>query len=169
MSKQFEIFKAGTRTSADGTVWHISAADVARAAAVYDPAKHEAPIVIGHPKMDAPAYGWVPALSAASGSLSAEFAQMDADFAEAVASKYESGEIEQACILVNNGTETQWFQRMLGAADAVCFPKTRIKFIDPDGNPSGAPLQGQAILYMGGNVAAFTSLFAEEGVVLTHA
>lgn len=85
MSKQFEIFKAGTRTSADGTVWHISAADVARAAAVYDPAKHEAPIVIGHPKMDAPAYGWVPALSAASGSLSAEFAQMDADFAEAVA------------------------------------------------------------------------------------
>lgn len=91
------------------------------------------------------------------------------DFAEAVASKYESGEIEQACILVNNGTETQWFQRMLGAADAVCFPKTRIKFIDPEGNPSGAPLQGQAILYMGGNVAAFTSLFAEEGVVLTHA
>ena len=85
MSKQFEIFKAGTRTSADGTVWHISAADVARAAAVYDPAKHEAPIVIGHPKMDAPAYGWVLALSAASGSLSAEFAQMDADFAEAVA------------------------------------------------------------------------------------
>lgn len=91
------------------------------------------------------------------------------DFAEAVASKYESGEIEQACILVNNGTETQWFQRMLGAADAVCFPKTRIKFFDPAGNPSGAPLQGQAILYMGGNVNAFASLFAEEGVVLTHA
>ena len=91
------------------------------------------------------------------------------DFAEAVASKYESGEIDQACILVNNGTETQWFQRMLGAADAVCFPKTRIKFLDPDGNPSGAPLQGQAILYMGGNVKAFSNLFAEEGVVLTHA
>ena len=85
MSKLFEIFKAGTRTSADGKVWHISDADVARAAAVYDPAKHEAPIVIGHPKMDAPAYGWVPALSAASGSLNAEFTQLDADFAEAVA------------------------------------------------------------------------------------
>ena len=85
MSKLFEIFKAGRRTSADGTQWDISDADVARAAAVYDPKLHEAPIVIGHPKMDAPAYGWVPALSAASGSLSAEFAQMDADFAEAVA------------------------------------------------------------------------------------
>lgn len=91
------------------------------------------------------------------------------DFAEAVASKYESGEIDQACVLVNNGTETQWFQRMLGAADAVCFPKTRIKFLDPEGSPSGAPLQGQAILYMGGNVDAFARLFAEEGVVLTHA
>ena len=84
MSKLFEIFKAGRRTSADGTQWDISDADVARAAAVYDPKLHEAPIVIGHPKMDAPAYGWIPALSAEGGSLSAEFAQMDDDFAAAV-------------------------------------------------------------------------------------
>ena len=91
------------------------------------------------------------------------------DFAEAVSSKFESGEIEQACILVNNGTETQWFQRMLGVAAAVCFPKTRIKFIDPDGNASGAPLQGQAVLYLGKNVAAFVEAFSTEGVVLCHA
>lgn len=84
MSKLFEIFKAGRRTSADGTQWDISDADVARAAAVYDPKLHEAPIVIGHPKMDAPAYGWIPKLSADGGSLSAEFAQMDDDFAAAV-------------------------------------------------------------------------------------
>lgn len=91
------------------------------------------------------------------------------DFAEAVASKFESGEIEQACILVNNATETQWFQRMLATADAVCFPKSRIKFVDPEGKPSGAPLQGQAIIYMGGNADAFTEHFCSEGVVLCHA
>lgn len=91
------------------------------------------------------------------------------DFAEAVASKFESGEIEQACILVNNATETQWFQRMLSTAGAVCFPKSRIKFIDPEGRPSGAPLQGQAIIYMGGNIDAFTEHFCSEGVVLCHA
>lgn len=87
------------------------------------------------------------------------------DFAEAVAEKYESGEIEQACILVNNATETKWFQRMLEAASAVCFPKSRIKFIDPDGNP-GAPLQGQAIVYMGDSVEAFKEAFSAEGKVL---
>jgi len=91
------------------------------------------------------------------------------DFAEAVSSKFESGEIDQATILVNNGTETQWFQRILGVATAVCFPKTRIKFVDPSGNPSGAPLQGQAILYLGKNVDAFAQAFSVEGVVLRHA
>ncbi len=91
------------------------------------------------------------------------------EFAEAIASKYESGEIEQACVLVNNGTETAWFQRMVSAASAVCFPKSRIKFLDPDGNPSGAPLQGQAVIYMGGNVESFADVFCKKGVVLIHA
>lgn len=37
--------------------------DLKAAAAAYDPALHEAPIVIGHPRHDAPAYGWIDALS----------------------------------------------------------------------------------------------------------
>lgn len=90
------------------------------------------------------------------------------DFAEAITAKYLDGEIEQACILVNNATETQWFQRMLDAASAVCFPRSRIKFVDPDGNPSGAPLQGQAILYMGDRVSEFKAAFSGEGRVLTN-
>ena len=87
------------------------------------------------------------------------------EFAELLAAKFESGEIEQACILVNNATETKWFQRMLEAASAVCFPKSRIRFLDPQGNP-GAPLQGQAIVYMGGSVDAFKDAFSAEGKVL---
>ena len=90
------------------------------------------------------------------------------EFAEAVSGKFESGEIKQACILVNNATETQWFQRMLGVASAVCFPKSRIKFMDPSGVPSGAPLQGQAIIYMGDKVKTFAAVFADEGAVLVH-
>lgn len=89
------------------------------------------------------------------------------DFAEAVSSRYESGEIEQACILVNNATETQWFQRLLSVATAVCFPKSRIKFLDPEGNP-GAPLQGQAVVYMGMNISAFKDSFCSFGKVLAH-
>lgn len=89
-----------------------------------------------------------------------------AEFAEAIASKYETGEIEQACVLVNNGTETGWFQRMLQAASAVCFPRSRIRFVDPEGNPSGAPLQGQAVLYLGKEPETFASVFSEKGAVL---
>jgi ParB family chromosome partitioning protein len=89
-----------------------------------------------------------------------------ADFADAVASKYESGEINEACVLVNNGTETAWFQRILKTASAVCFPRSRIRFIDQAGNPSGAPLQGQAVLYLGKGREEFADVFATKGAVL---
>jgi ParB-like chromosome segregation protein Spo0J len=88
-------------------------------------------------------------------------------FCEAVADRYESGEIKAACVLVNNGTETAWFQYMLthGAA-AVCFPRSRVRFLDPSGTPSGAPLQGQAILYFGADVKAFRATHCDFGPVL---
>jgi ParB family chromosome partitioning protein len=83
-------------------------------------------------------------------------------FAEAISQKLESGEINQAIILVNNATETQWFQRMAGVASAVCFPKSRIKFLDPSGKP-GAPLQGQAIIYFGNYPKLFRQEFSTYG------
>ena len=85
-------------------------------------------------------------------------------FAEAVASKVESGEIDQACVLVNNATETAWFQRMLTVAAAVCFPAGRVRFLDPQGKP-GAPLQGQAVLYFGKNGKEFIKSFQPFGIV----
>lgn len=86
-------------------------------------------------------------------------------FAEAAASKYESCEIRQACVLVNNATETAWFQRMMGAASAICFIRSRVKFLNPAGEPVGAPLQGQAVLYLGSNPAAFKQEFEAFGPV----
>lgn len=87
-------------------------------------------------------------------------------FSEAVSSKYEAGEIASAIVLVNNATETGWFQRMLASANAVCFIRSRIKFIDQHGKPSGAPLQGQAILYFGKCVLDFSKEFEKHGKVL---
>jgi len=71
----------------------------------------------------------------------------------------------EAIVLVNNATETAWFQRMLQSASALCFPEKRVRFLDPDGNPKGAPLQGQALLYFGSNVSAFAEKFSEFGGV----
>lgn len=92
-----------------------------------------------------------------------------AQFADAVSDKFDAKEIKRACVLVNNATETAWFQRMLDSASAVCLLKGRVRFLDPAGNPSGAPLQGQAVIYMGENPFRFTRAFAGLGHVLTKA
>ena len=84
MSKQFEIFRAGTHTDNNGRKVTITEADLAEAAAAYNPGLHEAPVVVGHPAVDAPAYGWVGGLKAEGGSLLADFAQMDEGFATLV-------------------------------------------------------------------------------------
>lgn len=76
--------------------------------------------------------------------------------------------IEQACVLVNNATETNWFQNMLEVCDAVCFLKSRVKFIDMNGKASGAPLQGQAVLYFGNRVKIFSIKYNNYGICMTR-
>lgn len=82
--KPFEIFRPGEHTAMDGTRLAFSERDVRATADAYDPAVHEAPIVVGHPTADAPAYGWVRALSFVDGALVAEPAQVEPAFAEMV-------------------------------------------------------------------------------------
>ena len=89
-----------------------------------------------------------------------------AQFADAITLKYAEKEIDQACVLVNNATETGWFQTMLYQASVVCFLKGRVKFIDKYGEASGAPLQGQAVLYFGENTTNFEEQFTELGRLL---
>lgn len=89
-----------------------------------------------------------------------------ADFCAKLVEEVDSQRVQQACVLVNNATETQWFQMLLSYADAVCFPRGRVRFIDADGKQTGAPLQGQAILYLGDNVSAFIAAFNSFGPLL---
>lgn len=79
-----EIFRTGTHTATSGRQLAFSDADLAAIAAAYDPARHEAPLVVGHPETDAPAYGWVTALAATDGRLQASVSQLDPAFAELV-------------------------------------------------------------------------------------
>jgi phage N-6-adenine-methyltransferase len=74
--------------------------------------------------------------------------------------------IKQAIVLINNATETKWFQSIAKEASTICFPSSRIKFIDKAGNPTGQPLQGQAILYFGDDGGAFNYYFSNFGLVL---
>ena len=86
MPNLIEIFRGGTHTDMRGTTLAFGESEIADIAAAYDPALSEAPIVIGHPRTDAPAYGWVKALSARGDRLYAEPDQVDAAFAELVES-----------------------------------------------------------------------------------
>jgi len=88
------------------------------------------------------------------------------EFTNLLVDKYISGEIKQACVLVNNATDTGFYQSMLAHCKAVCFIKGRVKFINEDGKASGAPLQGQTILYFGNRVSEFTDNFSQYGVIL---
>jgi ParB family chromosome partitioning protein len=90
-------------------------------------------------------------------------------FAARLVTHLSNGAVDEACVLVNNATDTHWFQSMLGVCTAVCFLRGRVRFLDPAGNPTGAPLQGQAILYFGPNRDRFRSVFYPFGAVLIHA
>jgi len=85
------IFKPGQHTAMSGARLAFSETDLQATVAAYDPALHEAPLVVGHPKHDMPAYGWVKSLRFSEGDddlpagMYALPAQVNPDFADMVA------------------------------------------------------------------------------------
>ena len=78
------VFRAGTHVTAAGERIEFTQADLAASAAAYDPALHEAPLVIGHPKNDGPAYGWTKGLRAEGNDLYVVPDQLNPEFAQMV-------------------------------------------------------------------------------------
>ena len=79
-----QCFRAGRHVALSGAALTFAASDLEATARAYDPAKHEAPIVVGHPALDAPAYGWVRSLHQVGDALEALPRKVDPVFAEAV-------------------------------------------------------------------------------------
>lgn len=88
------------------------------------------------------------------------------DFSQKLTDEVKNGNVQEAIVLTNNATETNWGGRLLANADAVCFNKGRIRFLQPDGSLKDAPLQGQMICYYGNNVERFIEVFNQFGVCL---
>ena len=82
--KPFEIFRIGTHTTAKGKTITFAESDLADIASSYDPALHHAPIVVGHPKQDGPAYGWIKSMAVRDGRIVAEPEQINTAFSEMV-------------------------------------------------------------------------------------
>jgi hypothetical protein len=80
-----EVFRAGTQTDSAGNTKTWTEGDLKKIAEKYNSQKeHEAPLVVGHPKDNAPAFGWVEKLKAAGNTLLASFKQVMPEFSDAV-------------------------------------------------------------------------------------
>lgn len=86
-------------------------------------------------------------------------AQLIGKFCRKLVEEYDNGNVKSAIVLVNNATEAQWFQSLVEVASCVAFTRRRVKFLDPNGDANGAPLQGQAVLYLGCEKSRFYAEF----------
>ncbi len=88
-------------------------------------------------------------------------------FCERLVEAFAGGDVGQACALVNNATETQWFHGLGTVSAAICFPLGRVHFWH-SAREAAAPLQGQAVLYLGKRGATFRQKFAPFGLVVVR-
>jgi len=75
-----DIFRAGDY----GNKGSYTPADIDKIVANYDTAAHEAPVVVGHPELDAPAFGWVEKLRRVGDVLQAKLGQVHEGFEQMV-------------------------------------------------------------------------------------
>lgn len=115
MSQTLHLLRAGQYQDHAGQAVTLSERDLGQIAAGYSPDVHEAPIVIGHPQTDAPAWGWIKSITADDSGLHAEAGQLNPEFAEAV----RTGRYKKISVALygpahpNNPTD-DWYLRHVG-------------------------------------------------------
>jgi len=84
MQGWIQIFRAGKQTDSSGNERNFERGDLDRIVSSYDPRVHEAPVVIGHPKENAPAFGWVESLKREGDILFARLKDLVPEFVDMV-------------------------------------------------------------------------------------
>lgn len=83
LTARIEVFRPGTFKPMEGDPITYSAADLRAIADAYDADGAPAPVVVGHPETDAPAFGWIRKLEYDAGAerLFAELGEIEPEFA----------------------------------------------------------------------------------------
>lgn len=84
MKNWIPIFKTGEHTDSNGNKRTWTEADLDKTISAYSPTDHEAPVVIGHPKDNAPAWGWVEGLKRDGQILFARLKDLVPEFTDMV-------------------------------------------------------------------------------------
>lgn len=85
--KWIEILKIGKVKDNKGKWHNFTEKDLDSFIEMYEERKNDAPVVIGHPKNDSPAYGWVEKLKRDGNILKASFKDLVPEFVKAVKKK----------------------------------------------------------------------------------
>lgn len=80
--------------------------------------------------------------------------------------EFSLGHFKTGILLVNNATETRFFQLLLGSAKGVCFTNHRISFYNADGKRISSPTRGSAFFYFGPGTLSFCREFTKFGFAL---
>ncbi len=105
----FDVCRTGTHTDMHNTTFTLSEGDLARIAAAYatsDPA----PVVVGHPETDAPAWGRVDGLRVVGDTLQAKLTRLDDAFRAAV----EAGRYAGRSVAIDRDDTGGWSLRHIG-------------------------------------------------------
>lgn len=134
-----EIFRQGRHTDDAGVVRDFTAADLQRMAQAYDPSQREAPLTVGHPAHNLPAYGFVQRLVVNdAGRLAMDPHQVEPQFAEMV----QAGRFKKRSAAFyspqhpNNPKPGAWYLRhvaFLGAQPPAVSGLKDIEFSEGDG------------------------------------
>ncbi len=119
MTKAIQIFRSGTHTDASGNKIIISNDDIDTMIANYNES-NKAPLVIGHPTTNAPAFGWANKLSRKDDILYASFSDVHEDIKQAVTDKHyqKVSTSFYAPQHPHNPTQGSWYPRHVGLLGA---------------------------------------------------
>lgn len=80
--------------------------------------------------------------------------------------EWKAGTFKRGIVLVNNATDTIWWDDLMREATAVCFTDHRIAFWNEDGKASSGNTRGQAFVYFGKQTGRFVREFDRHGTCM---